>query len=506
MSRGASVLWLCSVLAACGSDATPAPSAPSPASGGGPEALAPVWDRGVDLLAGVLVVGDRLVVSDGDAIVFHDLATGAETARAERTAAFRSWIDEPTDPVLFDLGAFVVASGRERVLARFDRDARAPRWTNEECARPFAAARLGDGVAVLCQDDLLVLDGASGATRERLPLATTSYLDVHALIEVDGGLVARSGSSLVGIADDGHERFRLPSEDTFGLVASDAGFLVASLAMGLVERDASTGEARRTIALVDTPAPDPSGHGLRAFASPLGAPVGRVLSDGELVLVESGGLVRAVSLAAGARVWAAPVADAALAPDAVLACAGPRVLALDRATGVERWSWSVGGCDLLAASGTQLLVRHFAAGGEVTGADRALIGVVAFERGSRPVPCEAVDLRGTVTLAGAPGAGLHVYVGQDWSRTGSGAVASWGSRAIESAGTHGPMGTAITDASGHYAVQVCDRGHVPVVVDHADVERASGQPEVEGWASFVHLDGRRVYTLDFALTAHGPTP
>jgi hypothetical protein len=54
-------------------------------------------------------------------------------------------------------------------------------------------------------------------------------------------------------------------------------------------------------------------------------------------------------------------------------------------------------------------------------------------------------------------------------------------------------------------LEVCERGHVPVIVDPEEARTRAGEAEVDDVAAYVHLDGRGRYTLDFAVTAHGPT-
>lgn len=486
------LIGLTGLVVAC----TPPVMPPAIAAPSGLATLAPRWDAPFDTQSGLAIVSDRIVESGWRGIGFRAIADGAETARADDAPPFRAWIDEPGEPVLFPFDGFVIASGRDHVLGRFEPDATAFAWTSSACRRAWAAAPLGAHVAVLCTNGLVVLDAASGGTIRTLEVPASEVGDEHALVAASGGLVLREADVLVGVSDEGSERFRIEAPGTFGLAGLGASFFVVSLAEGLVERSASTGERVRSVAI----------PGLEAGPDAMTMRLGRVVVDDDLALVEAGGRIAALSLADGSVLWSIAGSSATIGPDAVFACRGVRALALERTTGVERWSWSVGGCEVLGVTAHGVLVRHDSAGGSVTQAELVYQGVTDFEPSTREVPCETVTLRGTVRVNGAVAAGVHVRAGVAWSTTSGGAVAGWGSRTLPDPRSGTASATSETDAGGTFELRLCDRGHVPVVVDHADLERLSGQPEVDGTFTYVHLDGGGSYALDFEVSAHGPTP
>lgn len=482
-----------SLVLGCGSAASPSFRAEAPSVA--PLAtLAPRWERPVDGQAGAVVLGDRLVVSEGDAIVFHALDDGRETARAPGSDAFRASIDAPSEPALLPLDSFVIAVGRGGELARFDRDAVAPRWTSTECTRAWAVVRLGVHVAAVCSNGLVVLDAQDGRVIATVSLPEADELDEHAAVAVDDGIVVRVGDTLVRVGDDATTRFGVSVGGTFGLARRGTDSVVVGIDEGLLT--IAPGGSREGVIRIP---------GLRLVPDATTGRLGRVTTDGDLAIVEAGGVAHALSLETERVLWTTRGRDALAAGDAVYLCAGVRAVALERAGGDERWSWSVGGCEILGASGDGVVVRRESVGPAVTARDLAHEAVTSFARGEREVPCEQAVVHGVVRVNGAPAAGVHVRAGVAWSSTASGAIAGWGVRVLPDPDARPPTSVGETDAAGGYALRFCDRGHVPVVVDHADVERLAGEPEVEANAAYVHLAGGGDYVLDLDVSTHGPT-
>jgi hypothetical protein len=113
-------------------------------------------------------------------------------------------------------------------------------------------------------------------------------------------------------------------------------------------------------------------------------------------------------------------------------------------------------------------------------------------------------VRGEVRINGRVAPEIDVRAGNAWAAESNGVVHMSG----------GPMtptdepaaASARTDSAGRYSLTICERGHVPVVVDPEQARHFARETEVDDISGYVHLDGRRAYTIDFAISAHGPTP
>lgn len=489
----------------CGSTPLPAPPPPArpPAIVPGPATLAIAWQAPFDSQSALVLLGDRIVESGWRGIAFHSVDDGRETARyAGEESRFRAWIHDGNAVVLVAMDDFAIARGREPVVARFDRDALAPRWVVPSCPRLYAVAGADDRIFALCDTGLVRIDASSGAVLGTAPVTASAWHDEHAVVAIAHGAALRAGTTVLAFDTDGTERFRRALEGSFGLARSDEGLVVASVTEGLVVLSERTGETVRTIALGELGA-SPDLFTMR---------LGRVVVDGDLAIVEAGGRLRAVSLGQTTPAWSAVGAGAVLDAGAVHACAGGRLVALDRQTGRVLFSWSAGECTVLGVSNGTVIAWFGAAGPTVTADEAVHQGLVAFRPSDREVPCEAMTVRGVVRVNGALAPGVRVRAGAPWAIHADGTVSGWGARtpplppASGSAVTpaSGSVVTTTTDASGAYTLALCDLGHVPIVVDPDDAERVAGETHARGIAAFVHLDGRGSYTLDLDVHVSGP--
>jgi hypothetical protein len=399
--------------------------------------------------------------------------------------------------------------GRRSGTARFDPPRPEPAWVSSDCVRLHAASAIAGGaeVAAYCVRlapgatpigptlaELIRLDAATGQVLARAPLPTVGYAEEHAVLDLGATIAVRAADHVLAIDGAGRARFDLVMPQSFGLAATERGILVAQSGAGLVEIDGSTGAVLRRI---DDPsligAPDP-------FTSSLGL---LTVRDG-VAYVEARGRIIAIALADGSTRWIAGGTDLELDDRAVYACRGSRFVELDRATGSTRSSYSTGGCAIVGVAGSTVLVRYEAMPSFPRHEDLAWAGLVAFERRPGPAPaCERATVRGVVRVNGVVAPGITVRAGNAWAVESSGVVHGWG---MPMAATdEPPLAQARTDREGRYALTICDRGHVPIVVDPEQARSFAGEEDASEFATYVHLSGVRDYTADFAIRAHGPT-
>ncbi len=465
------------------------------------------WRAPFDSQSGLLVFGTTIVESGWQGIIQHDVADGRERGRfAGSDDTFRAWIgvDAAHDPVLVHLGSFVLGRDRRARLARFDPPREPPRWISGACTRLYAAALAGDEIVAFCGSGtappapfppgaLVFLDAATGRERARVSLPATSPFDEHAVIAAHGVIAVRAGEHVLIAEATPRILVDRVRPGTFALAATEHGLAIVENGAGLIEFDAATGADLRTIGLSLRGTPDP-------FTTRLGR---LVIAEGT-AYVEAGGEIRALSLADGRERWRAEGGGIVIDRERVYACRGNHFVVLDARSGAERFAYSTGTCAVVGVAGSRVLVRFEALPARSTRADLVWAGVLAFERrAAAPPPCERATLRGVVRVNGAIAPGLTVRAGNAWFAESNGVVHLWG----------GPMtptrepaaASAQTDNLGRYTLTFCERGHVPIVVDAAQARRMAGEQEAGDFSAYVHLDGSGTYTVDFAVSAHGPT-
>jgi hypothetical protein len=279
--------------------------------------------------------------------------------------------------------------------------------------------------------------------------------------------VARFDDTLFGYDPEGRERWRRTIPSSFGLARRGAGVVVAVHQVGLEELDGATGVAVRSWAVPEILAPpDP-------YASSLGA----LRIAGDVAFVEAGATLHAVPLEGAARPWREPGVGVQVGDDAVYVCRGGRARALDRETGVERWSFSLSGCRMVGLAGTRLLVGYHAYSVISTSPAPYGGGVIAFDRHAHATACEVARFHGTVTVDHRLAPGIGVTAGLGWA-------------------------TAQTDANGRFALELCDQGLVPVALDEEEVVRFGGKNVALEIERQVWLEGRGDYEVDFTAYTH----